>query len=612
MVVQSIYLNKDNVSKDSWQELIDYICKYNGYFRKFKIVIEIFNNKLKYYLVTKYRVPPTINSIDDFLIKEEDVNIEIDYIKNKPIILDVDKNAVELLDISKLKHDRELKYIIINIRGIGNKRLFKTYLFFNNSNNYIRRRFILARPTYILSVDFSNNKRFSYEKKNKYLNLEKILPLLTSNNTGVFSVDAFPYLNSDLYLDYKDYDFFKHSLIVGSSGSGKSKLISLLIKNIMLNSDDYKVVVIDPHASIEKDIGGLDRTKVIDFFNESCDLFLSSSSDIIIKNELLLSVFKNLMKDGYNLKLERVLRYTINLLLVKEDFSFLNIRKVLLDLEYRNNLVKELTPKLNDTVVSFFLTEFNDLKTNYYNESISPIISFIDELLVFSTFEKKKIGISDVIKDNDLTIFSLDRSILGDNIVKTISSLVMEEILESAIENRINKKLILVVDEVSLLENPIMERILSEARKFDIALILTEQYFGQISKKLQDAIFANVINYYVFRTSRSDAVILKDVLNIKFARSVTDDDKINLLTGLNNREVVVRISKNGKILPVVKAKTTDFVAVPLIRDKRNKENIVKNISTSIKTSFSNFTTRRLKDILITLSNSRKKGSNKYE
>ncbi len=612
MVVQSIYLNKDNVSKDSWQELIDYICKYNGYFRKFKIVIEIFNNKLKYYLVTKYRVPPTINSIDDFLIKEEDVNIEIDYIKNKPIILDVDKNAVELFDISKLKHDRELKYIIINIRGIGNKRLFKTYLFFNNGNNYIRRRFMLARPTYILSVDFSNNKRFSYEKKNKYLNLEKILPLLTSNNTGVFSVDAFPYLNGDLYLDYKDYDFFKHSLIVGSSGSGKSKLISLLIKNIMLNSDDYKVVVIDPHASIEKDIGGLDRTKVIDFFNESCDLFLSSSSDIVIKNELLLSVFKNLMKDGYNLKLERVLRYTINLLLVKEDFSFLNIRKVLLDLEYRNNLVKELTPKLNDTVVSFFLTEFNDLKTNYYNESISPIISFIDEMLVFSTFEKKKIGISDVIKDNNITIFSLDRSILGDNIVKTISSLVMEEILESAIENRINKKLILVVDEVSLLENPIMERILSEARKFDIALILTEQYFGQISKKLQDAIFANVINYYVFRTSRSDAVILKDVLNIKFARSVTDDDKINLFTGLNNREVVVRISNNGKILPVVKAKTTDFVAIPLIRDKRNKENIVKNISTSIKTSFSNFTTRRLKDILITLSNSRKKGSNKYE
>ena len=63
MVVQSIYLNKDNVLKESWQELIDYICKYNGTFRKFKIVIEISSNKVKYYLVTKYKVPPTINSI---------------------------------------------------------------------------------------------------------------------------------------------------------------------------------------------------------------------------------------------------------------------------------------------------------------------------------------------------------------------------------------------------------------------------------------------------------------------------------------------------------------------------------------------------------------------
>ena len=305
-------------------------------------------------------------------------------------------------------------------------------------------------------------------------------------------------------------------------------------------------------------------------------------------------------------------KFIINLLLVKEDFSFANIRKVLLDLEYRNSLVKELTSKLNDTVISFFLTEFNDLKTNYYNESISPIISFIDEMLVFSTFEKKKIGISDVIKDNDLTIFSLDRSILSERIVKTISSLVMEEILEMAIENRIGKKLILVVDEVSLLENPIMERILSEARKFDIALILTEQYFGQISKKLQDSIFANVINYYVFRTSRSDAVVLKDILDIKFARSVTDDDKINLLIGLNNREVVVRISKNGKILPVVKAKTTDLIAVLLVRNKVKVGEKIKDVTSSIKTNFSNFTTRRLKDILISLSNSRKKGSNKYE
>ncbi len=611
MVVQSIYLNKDNVSKESWQELINYVCKYNGYFRNFKIVVEIFNNKLKYYLVTKYRVPPTINSMDDFLIKENNVNIVIDYEKAKPVVLDVDKNAVELFDISKLKHDRELKYIIINIRGLGNKRLFKTYMFFKNNNAYIRRRFLMARPTYILSVDFSNNKRFSYEKKNKYLNLEKILPLLTNDNKGMFCVDSFPYLRGELFLNYKDYDFFKHSLIIGSSGSGKSKLISLLVKNIMLNNnDDYKVVIIDPHASLQNDLGGLNKTRVIDFLNDKVDLFTSGNTDIVIKSELMISVFKNLMKDGYNLKLERVLRYTIYLLLTKQDFSFSNIRKVLLDLEYRNNLVKELTPYLNDTVISFFLTEFNDLKTNYYNESISPLISFIDEMLVFSTFDKFDENVIDVVSENDLIIFSLDRSILGDRIVKTISSLVMEEILEAAIENKINKKLLLVVDEVALLENPIMERLLSEARKFGISLVLAEQYFGQISKKLQESIFANVINYYAFRISRDDALLLKDVLDVKFAKTATEDDKINLFTGLNNREVVVRVSKDGKILPVFKAKTTDFEAVPLVRDKVKVFTKIKDVSNNVKLSLSNYTNKKLKDILVTLSNSRKRHGDK--
>ncbi len=612
MVVQSIYLNKDNVSKESWLNLINYVCKYNGYFRNFKIVVEIFNNKIKYYLVTKYKVAPTINSIDDFLIKEEDINIVIDYEKAKPLVLDIDKNAVELFDISKLKHNRELRYIIINVTPLFNKRLFKTYMFFNNNNNYIRRRFLMASPTYLLSIDFSNNKRFSYEKKNKYLNLEKILPLLTNDNKGIFCVDSFPYLGKEMYLNYKDYDFFKHSLIIGSSGSGKSKLISLLVKNITLNTDDYKVVIIDPHASIEKDIGGLSKTRVIDFLNDKVDLFTSNSTNIVIKNELMLSVFKNLMKDGYNLKLERVLRYTIYLLLTKQDFSFSNIRKVLLDLEYRNNLVRELTPYLNDTVISFFLTEFNDLKTNYYNESISPIISFIDEMLVFSTFDKFDESVIDAIDKSDLTIFSLDRSALGDKIVKTISSLVMEEILESAIEDKLNKKLLLVVDEVSLLENPIMERLLSESRKFGISLVLAEQYFGQISKKLQQSIFANVINYYSFRLSRSDAIILKDVLEVKFARNVVDDDKINLFTNLNNREVVVRVSKDEKVLPVFKAKTTDFEAVPLLRDKVKIFTKIKDISNNVKLNLSNYTDKKLKDILVTLSNSRKRHGDKYE
>ena len=51
-------------------------------------------------------------------------------------------------------------------------------------------------------------------------------------------------------------------------GTGKSKLLSLLVNNIYKNPEykmKYKIVVIDPHSSLEEDIGGLESTKVIDF-----------------------------------------------------------------------------------------------------------------------------------------------------------------------------------------------------------------------------------------------------------------------------------------------------------------------------------------------------------
>ena len=44
-------------------------------------------------------------------------------------------------------------------------------------------------------------------------------------------------------------------------GTGKSKLLSLLVNNIYKNPEykmKYKIVVIDPHSSLEEDIGGLE------------------------------------------------------------------------------------------------------------------------------------------------------------------------------------------------------------------------------------------------------------------------------------------------------------------------------------------------------------------
>ena len=93
---------------------------------------------------------------------------------------------------------------------------------------------------------------------------------------------------------------------------------------------------------------------------------------------------------------------------------------------------------------------------------------------------------------------------------------------------------------------PVLSKFLSEARKYGVSLILAGQYFNQISKDLKDSIFANVIHYYLFRLSRIDANEIVDALGMKIPLDNSREKKIEMLTGLQNRECIVRLEAQGK------------------------------------------------------------------
>ena len=384
-------------------------------------------------------------------------------------------------------------------------------------------------------------------------------------------------------------------------------MIHNIYKNINLKQQ-YKVVVIDPHASLEKDIGGIGR--VIDFKTkrDSLDLFTNSNTDIISNTELLMELFKSIIADQFNSKLERVLRHSINLLLTAKDFSFSTLRKLLLDMDYRNSKIKELTGELNDSVSEFFLSDFNELKTKSYGEAISPIIGFIDEMEMIPVFNGKSSDntIKDTIHDNFLTIFSLDRTKLGDKITRTISGLIMQQILTIVQSARMNEHIIFIVDEVAVVENPILSRFLSEARKYNLSLILAGQYFDQISSGLKDSIFANVVNYYLFRVSKQDAQTLVDNFDMKVPLDDTKDRKIKILSELNNRECIVRIDSKDVLLPAFKAKTMNFESIPRIEEEVfDIEEVKPNVEEKKEIKFDIGSSINLKDILINTSSSRK-------
>jgi hypothetical protein len=80
------------------------------------------------------------------------------------------------------------------------------------------------------------------------------------------------------------------------------------------------------------------------------------------------------------------------------------------------------------------------------------------------------------------------------------------------------------VDEFQSFANETFANILSEARKYKLALIIAHQYIAQMEESVRDAVFGNVGTSLSFRVGPLDAEILEKV----YAPQFTANDLINL------------------------------------------------------------------------------------
>ena len=610
-----IFLTKKYVTKEEWQCFIAAVSDYNGAFSRWKIIVIRNGNQIRFFVKTKRRMLATIKSLEAFLLKPGGYGKEPIY-TGAALSLLTAGDVLNLINDCEIKGKGVLVCLEMNIRkGFGNNATARVDYYLEKDDVVKKYSAFSVAPEVLLSVDFGKNKKYSCKSPPKYFEVSKIANILCDEpDRALLSVETFPYMQREMFLGQNSFSFDKHSIVFGSSGCGKSKLISLLIDNIYRDKSlrsKYKIVVIDPHAALEYDIGG--RGRVIDFKSQldSINMFVSEDGDIVASVELMLDLFKSVMASQYNSKLERVLRHSIYVLLVGRAFSFSSMRRLVLDLEYRNALISRLRSGLPNSVIDFFLSVFNELKTKSYGEAVSPIISFVDEMEMVPVFNGESSGASlaDVLRDNFLTIFSLDRTKLGNKVTKTVAGLILQRLFVMVQKCDGAEHTILIVDEVAAIENPILSRYLSEARKYNVSVILAGQYFGQISDELKKSIFANVINYFVFRVSKLDAEVLVDCLNMKLPLNDSRDARVRLLTELNDRECIARLESGGVLLPAFKGRTLDFVGVPKVRqataDDGNTAEKGLGLGGVAKANFSIDNDVDLRDILIACSTSRK-------
>lgn len=572
-----VYLLEDSMTREQWAKLYGAVLSFAGRMTNFRVVFQCTDNVVRYFIVSDHNLSTLSNNLDGMLLRtvdEAEVVVPTSDTKIRFLQFVDGGNLLDLKEKLAVKKSLHLECATIDIKTLTTNQAFVTSkLYFKNPQGTWShaQKTMNFFPGNLLAVNFSTNTHYLKKAMPRYLDIEKSLHMLTSENlNSIFEVNTFPYLPHNYHLNVTSYEFDKHSFIIGATGSGKSKLISLYVDRLYKTAlrQNYRIVIIDPHAALAADLEFMPDSKIINFNNESTGLFPESSTDVSAATELTATLFKSLLADQYAARLDRMLRFSLFVLFTAQNMSLDMLKRFLTEIELRNQVLEHVSPYVPHNIVRYFGTDFNELRTSYYNDTILPIVALIDELqLQPALVHGSDVSLAKTVQDNFLTVFSLNKVSMGERPVKTIAGLLIQQIFLLAQARTLQQKVILVIDEVSVVQNPALAAILAEARKFNLSVILTQQYFGQIEKNLQDAIFSNVYNYYVFRVSEEDARALEGNLNMELPREIQEIDnkkglkeadvRVRMLTELHPRECILRLSANGKLTPCVKARTME-------------------------------------------------------
>lgn len=583
-----ILLTKDSYDQEDWRRFVLATAKQIGGISPFTLVVSMEDKKLRFFIESKADIAGLSSTEEGFLLLPvESVNLQPpdDAGKTGLIKLPSGGNIIDIIEQNKLKDAREIQLIRLSVRRIADKLNSTMTVAINLGGRHLFSKQHLALfPAHFFKLNLLESQNYIFSTLPYYVSLEKTLNLLQTDKTNaLFSVQGFPYSVNDYYLSLGSYQFDKHSLIVGASGSGKSKLIQLLVDRIgdFGNARDaYRVVVIDPHASLDEDLQHIAGSKIINLGNESAQLFPDSNADISAATELTTTLFQSLLTSQYNPRLERVLRFSVYVLLTAQIMTLDNLKIFLIDLDTRLQVLEHVQGYVPQNIQQFFTNDFNELRTQFYNEAILPIVSLVDEMqLQPSLVGEAEKSLAKTINDNFLSVFSLNKVSMGEKAVKTVAGLLIQQIFLIAQARTVPYKLILIIDEVSVVQNLALASILSEARKFNLSVIITQQYLSQVDSSIRDSILGNVVNYYVFRVSEEDASYLQGNMTIEIPNEIIEKErakgldeskiKMKLLTSQSVRDCLIRVSANGQIMPAIKATTIDTSDLALHHNNNN-------------------------------------------
>jgi type IV secretory pathway TraG/TraD family ATPase VirD4 len=345
----------------------------------------------------------------------------------------------------------------------------------------------------------------------------------------------------------------RHAYIIGKSGTGKSQLMANMAIQDILNGEG--VCVIDPHGDlIDEVIARIPPERAEDVI-----LFAPADTERPLALNLLefdprypeqksfvinemIKIFDKL----YDLKatggpiFEQYMRNAMLLIMSDPESgsTLMEIPKVLADPEFRKMKLDRCN---NQTVVDFWRKEAEKAGGEAALANVVPYItskltSFVsnDTMRPIIGQQKSSFNLRDVMDGQKILLVDLAKGLIGEMNAYLLGMILVGKILMAALSRtdvpqERRKDFYLYIDEFQNFTTDSISSILSEARKYNLNLIIAHQYLGQLimggnDTSIRDAVFGNVGTWMLFKIGSEDA----EVMEKEFAPVFNQYDLINI------------------------------------------------------------------------------------
>ena len=351
--------------------------------------------------------------------------------------------------------------------------------------------------------------------------------------------------NKRIPFGIKADDRTRHMYIIGKTGMGKSTLIENMVAQDIKNGEGF--AFIDPHgksAALLLDYVPPDRIKDVVYlapFDMDHPISFNVMEDVgpdkrhLVANGLM-SAFKKIWgPETWSARMEYILMNALLALLEYPGSTLLGVSRILTDKTYRKKVVDNIK---DPSVKAYWTDEFAKYSETYVKDAVPGIQNklgqFTSNPLIRNIIGQphSSFNLREMMDDRKIFIVNLSKGQLGEGNANLLGGMIITKIYLAAMsradltEGELKKlpNFYMYVDEFQSFANESFADILSEARKYKLALVVAHQYIKQMDEKVADAVFGNVGTQIMFRVGAPDA----EVLEKEYAPVFTAEDMVSL------------------------------------------------------------------------------------